>query len=119
MYVVHDVPGRLRVKLEKLKNNPHRLDQVEDMLRIDGTYRVKSNATTGSVVIEYDKLSVQPKTFTDLLNRNGYVLDPQKKLERTAETHEKIAASLGKATFSWLAGRVLEANGMPYIAAFI
>ena len=119
MYIVHDVPGRLRVKLEKLRNNPHRLDKVKALLVADGVYRVKSNAVTGSVIIEYDKLAIDSRHIIDIFTANGYEIDTRGPKDKMAEQHEKIAISVGKATFSWLAGRVLEANGLAYIAAFI
>lgn len=119
MYIVHDVPGRLRVKLEKLKNNPYRLNLVKTQLMIDGVHRIKSSEVTGSVVIEYDKLSATTYTFIDIFQENGYIMNSQMKNDRLAQIHEKIASILGKATFSFLACRVLETNGLAYIAAFI
>lgn len=89
------------------------------MLSTEGVHRVKANALTGSIVIEYDQLSVRPQTFIGILTDNGYKLDEVNRHNRSVETHEKIAVTIGKATFSFLAGKVLEANGMPYIAAFI
>ncbi len=119
MYTVHDVPGRLRIRIEKLKNNPYRLDQIRELLMVEGVYRVKTNAVTGSVIIEYDKYTLRSPELVAILSENGYPADERRKQEKRIETHEKIAVTLSRATFSWLAGRVLEANGLAYIAAFI
>ncbi|THB74978.1 MAG: hypothetical protein D3926_20860 [Desulfobacteraceae bacterium] len=118
MYSVHDVPGRLRVKFEKLRNNPYRLQHVKDLLSIQGVYKVKTNDLTGSIVVEYDRLSIRSDHLFDILSENGYHVDKTSGTPSSAQ-HEKLALTLGKATFSFLAGRVLEANGLSYIAAFI
>ena len=119
MYLVHDVPGRLRVKLEKLRNNPYRLKQVQDLLAIEGVHRVKSSPVTGSVVVEYDNLALNSGNLIDLLNSNGYDIAICRNQQKVIESHEKIAMNIGRATFSWVAGMVLEANGLACIAALI
>jgi len=122
MYMAHDVPGRLRVKLERLRNNPYQLNKVSELLSISGVYKTNINTVTGSVVVMYDPLSVSSPELIAILNVNGYPIDTQKKElqnKKRVETHEKIALTVGRATFSWIAGRVLEANGLSLIAAFI
>ncbi len=121
MYMAHDVPGRLRVKLEKLRNNPLQLSQVKQLLMINGVHRIKTSTLTGSVVVEYDSLTVTSEKIVSLLHENGYSIDRQRRLkERKLQgNHEKIAVTLSRATVSWFAGRVLEANGLSFIAAFI
>ena len=121
MYMAHDVPGRLRVKFERFRNNPHQLNKVRELLSISGVYKINVNTVTGSVVVMYDPLSVSSPQLIAILNNNGYPIDAQKELQnkKMVETHEKIALTVGRATFSWIAGRVLEANGLSVIAAFI
>ena len=121
MVLAHDVPGRIRLKFEKLKNNPYRLEKLKEILAVDGVYKLKTNAVTGSIVAEYDPLSVTSEKLLHLLNENGYhidIRDSQKK-QKLSDAHEKIAMNIGKAAVSFVAGRVLEANGLPHIAAFI
>lgn len=119
MSTVHDVPGRLRVKFNKLRNNPYRLNQIRDMLRVDGVYEIKTNDLTGSVVVSYDSLAIDADRLLSVLSENGYPLEKQVSAASPGNAHEKIALTLGKAAFSWIAGRVLDANGLSYIAAFI
>ena len=121
MYMAHDVPGRLRIRFTKLRNNPYQLNKVRELLTMSGVYKTNINTVTGSVVVLYDPLSVSSPRLIAILNDNGYPIDPQKDLQnkKMVETHEKIAATVGKATFSWIAGRILEANGLSLIAAFI
>ncbi|MFH2093307.1 MAG: HMA2 domain-containing protein [Pseudomonadota bacterium] len=119
--MAHVVPGRLRVKLEKLKNNPYQLDRVKELLKIEGVHKIKSTSLTGSMVIEYDNLTTTPEAILTILDKNGYSIDTQRlvKEKKFQENHEKIAGTLGKATISWIAGRILDANGLSFISAFI
>lgn len=119
--MAHDVPGRLRVKFEKLRNNPYQLDQVKRLLMVEGVHKIKSNPLTGSIVVEYDSLTITSEMILDILNNNGYSIETQIKLKgkKLQEHHEKIAITVSKATVSWIAGRILEANGLSLIAAFI
>lgn len=119
MYKAHDIPGRLRIKFEKFINNPCQLNKIKGLLSIDGVYKININTVTGSVVVFYDPVSVSSPHILSLLNTNGYPVDTQKDNKKMVETHEKIAATVGKATFSWIAGRILEANGLSFVAAFI
>ncbi|WP_462270035.1 HMA2 domain-containing protein [Desulfobacter sp.] len=120
MYFVHDVPGRLRVKIKYLKNNPHRLETLRQHLSVPGVYKVRTNALTGSIVIEYDPLTIDAKSLIDIFNANGHTV-PEKNLVEDVQNkdHEKLARTLSRAIASWVAGQLLEANGLSYISAFI
>ncbi len=119
MYKAHDIPGRLRIKFERFVNNPFQLNRIKELLSINGVYKINVNTVTGSVVVSYDPLSVSSPLLISILNDNGYPVDAQKDTKKIVEAHEKIIATVGKATVSWIAGRILEANGLSVIAAFI
>ncbi len=120
MYIVHNVPGRTRIKLEKMKKDSSRLNHVKQWLMIDGVYQVKSNALTGSVVVKYDPRKLSSDKFIEVLNKNRcYIAPRQQTVLKMKKNHEKITIKVSKATFSWFAGQVLGANGLSYIAAFI
>jgi hypothetical protein len=121
MYFIHDIPGRLRVKIEYLKNHPERLKEVRDLLIANGVLSVRSNTLTGSTVVEYDPAVITSAHLLDILKQNGYAIDVHlaKANRKLRQDHEKIAMKAGRAAMSWLAGQVLEANGLSLIAAFI
>jgi len=53
--IAHQVPGRIRLKVPKVKDNPELVDQIKQMFTaIPGIEEVAVNATTGSVVLHYD-----------------------------------------------------------------
>jgi len=120
MYFVHDVPGRLRVKIKYLKNNPYRLETLRQQLKAPGVYKVRTNALTGSIVIEYDPLTIDTKSLIAIFNANGHTV-PEKNLVKNVQNddHEKLAKTLSRAIAGWVASQLLEANGLSYISAFI
>jgi len=52
--IVHAIPGRIRVRVSRLKDNPGYADTVSGRLRaLPGVVRVESNVRTGSVLVTY------------------------------------------------------------------
>jgi cation transport ATPase len=53
--VAHSIPGRVRLKVPNVKENPELVDQIKQMFNaIPGIEQVTVNQTTGSVVLHYD-----------------------------------------------------------------
>jgi len=53
--VAHQVPGRIRLKVPKVKENPELIEQIKQMFTmIPGIEEVAVNPVTGSVVLHYD-----------------------------------------------------------------
>jgi cation transport ATPase len=53
--IAHQVPGRIRLKVPKVKENPELIEQIRQMFNaIPGIEEVAVNPTTGSVVLHYD-----------------------------------------------------------------
>ena len=53
--IAHQVPGRIRLKVPKVKENPELIEQIKQMFSvIPGIEEVTVNPTTGSVVLHYD-----------------------------------------------------------------
>lgn len=119
MYFVHDVPGRLRVKIEYLRNNPYRLEELRKALNVPGVYKIKTNGLTGSIVVQYDPMTLSSKSLISVFNENGYQVPESQGKQTGVKDREKLAITVSKATATWVAGRILEANGLSYIAAFI
>lgn len=54
--IVHALPGRVRVKLHRLKNNFAYAAEIQrDLLNVSGVKRVAANPQTSSLLIEYDQ----------------------------------------------------------------
>jgi hypothetical protein len=58
--VVHALPGRVRVKMARLKENPVLVREVQERLSaVQGIQRVEANPITGSVLISYDRAAFE------------------------------------------------------------
>lgn len=54
-HYVHHVPGRLRVRLTRLKRNPALAERLRGSLaQIPGVGEVRTNLVTGSLLVSYD-----------------------------------------------------------------
>jgi hypothetical protein len=55
---IHAVPGRLRLRIPRLKASPWMAAALEhELRRVEGVLRVEANALTGNLLIVYDKSS--------------------------------------------------------------
>lgn len=55
-YVVHHIPGRVRVHIAGIKGDPEACKSIGDMaLSIPGIQRIQTNVLTGSIVVHYDR----------------------------------------------------------------
>jgi copper chaperone CopZ len=121
-YYLHNVPGRLRVKIPAIRCRQDDCLAVEDMLRdLDGVANVTVNPVTGSVLVNYDCGLIDPKDVLRLLEEKGY-FDPSSAVTRETSLEtmkEKARYAVGKAVFGWAVDRALEANGLSFLAAFI
>jgi hypothetical protein len=121
-YYVHNVPGRLRVKIPILRGRPIRINAVEELLfNLDGIERIKTNSLTGSVVINYDPDLLDPQTMISLLTKHQY-FDESKAIshdEVVQNAAAKAGLKVGKIVFGWAVSKTLEANGLSMLAAII
>lgn len=64
--VMHFIPGRVRLKVDKIKNNETFAKKVKDeLLNTLCINEVEINALTGSVVIKYDKCAIEDTENSD------------------------------------------------------
>jgi copper chaperone CopZ len=67
--VVQQIPGRLRFRAAGLKGDAGASVQAKDRLaQIAGVKAVKANASTGSLLVEYDPAAVSPGRIIDALS---------------------------------------------------
>jgi hypothetical protein len=121
-YYVHNVPGRLRVKIPKIKSSEDKCRKVERLFRdLDGIENVVVNELTGSVVINYDPRITRPEEILEIFEENNYLDKSQvmanDKYFQTAAS--KAGQAVGRALFGWAVGRALEANGLSFLAVLI
>jgi len=73
IHYVHSVPGRLRVRITHLKNNPREGDRLKAAFAgRPGTLSVEINERTGGAVIRFDHRQVTSGAILDYLEELGY-----------------------------------------------
>jgi hypothetical protein len=120
-YYVHHTPGRLRIRIPSIRNNPVSADHVKSLLNIGGMEKIKVNPITGSVVATYDPGAVSGKHLLSILKENGFYSEDRTITidDQLRQASNTAAHKFRRAFFSWAVGRVLESNGLSLIAAFI
>lgn len=118
---IHHTPGRLRIRVPALKNDAEKIEFVKTILSIDGTTALKANPLTGSVTVKYDPQQLKGDRLLAILSQYGLYC---KRRTKTMDAHLKQASQtaarkVSRAMVGWALGRVLEANGLSFIAAFI
>jgi hypothetical protein len=121
-HYLHDIPGRLRVQIPRLKNRPHRCETVTSLLTaVDGVNRVSANGLTGSLLVHYDTDAIDSHRILRRLADTG-LFDESATVgvhHRMETAGSKATEAIGKAVFGWAVGRVLDANGLSFLSAII
>ena len=79
--LAHASPGRLRLKVDNLKNDPHRAGEIEDKLRtVPGILSAEANPLTGSLLLRYHEPTLEsmelPFAVAQVLGISLNDLDP-------------------------------------------
>jgi hypothetical protein len=121
-YYLHDVPGRLRIKIHDLRRN---LQLAQDLRRLlnsfSGVESTNANTLTGSVTVHYDPEIISSGSILTFLAGEKYI-DLAKTV--SSERHmEKTFAQVGQAASKALLGlaldRALQGSPFAILTAFI
>jgi hypothetical protein len=121
-YYLHDVPGRLRIKIPDLRRNLHLAQELQRLLNsFSGIESTTANTLTGSLVVCYDPEIISSSAILTFLSREKYI-DLAKAV--SSEQHmEKALARAGQAASKALLGlaldRALQGSPFAILAAFI
>ena len=106
-YYVHDIPGRLRVKIPLAKGRPDTAEEIEKLLKaIEGIDSTAMNTTTGSVVINYNIKALSSDKILSALNQKGYF--DRSKVATRDDYLQETASRVGSVVSRALVGLVLE-----------
>lgn len=87
-YYIHDLPGRLRIKTPKVKNNKEAACAVESLLvTMAGVASVAVNTTTGSCLVNYDPEKAKRDDILSVLVRTC-CFDPSKAITNDQYVHQ-------------------------------
>lgn len=106
-YYVHDIPGRLRVKISQAKSRPDTAQKIEKLLRaIEGIDSTATNPTTGSVVINYNSRTLSSDKILSALNQKGWL--DRSKVATHDDVLQETVSRVGSVVSRALVGLVLE-----------
>ena len=72
-YYLHHVPGRLRIKTPRVKNNRFIVEEIKHLLSsLSGIDFYEVNTVTGSIIIHYEPRYISEDTIIRLLEEAGY-----------------------------------------------
>jgi hypothetical protein len=120
-YYVHQVPGRLRVRIPEIRNNSYKAAEIETLLNLYGVETVEINHLTGSVVVAYNPQLLDSTELLHILREKGYY-DSSRAItcdEHIQRATSAVADKAGRYFFGWAVGKALESSGFSLLAAFI
>jgi len=121
-YYLHEVPGRLRIKIPLLKRNPERAMELRKLLRrVAGITSTSTSTVTGSVTINYDRDIVRPNSILNLLAHENYIdlgeaISGYKPAEAVVSN---VGKTVSKALLSLALERAFQGSSLSFITAFL
>jgi hypothetical protein len=120
-YYLHQVPGRIRIRIPAIRHNRSKAAEVKNLFNFDGIEKVEVNHLTGSVVVMFNPEKLNAQFLLDALSEKGYfdkgrAITCDQYINRTTSA---AGAKAGRLFFGWAVGKALEANGLSLLAAFI
>ena len=121
-YYLHEVPGRLRVKIPDLKRNPQSAGDIETLLKnLSGIKSISINTVTGSIIVHYDPELVNAEAIINILALEGYI-DVAKMISNSQHketTMGVVAHAASKALLGLVLDRALQGSPLAIVTAFI
>jgi hypothetical protein len=119
---VHDIPGRLRVRIPSIKGNPETAEDVRRILKaIEGIDSTAVNTVTGSVVINYNIKTLDSEKILSTLDQKGYFHRSQAITsdEYIQSTVSKVSGVVGKALIGLFLEKTFEGSMLSLLTVFI
>ncbi len=119
---LHNVPGRLRVKIPSIKHLNHKAKKVESLFEFkEGIERVRANAVTGSLTINYDPELVSVDQLLAVLKEHGHLESDRSLVNAAGDyvTATRVTQAVGKAMINWALSKTLESSGLGLLTVLI
>ena len=114
--IVHRLPGRLRIRAGWLKGNAGAGQEAQRRLAdITGVKAVTANASTGSLLVDYDPATVSPGKIIDALGASGCNVPAAKSVESSRGWVDELANSISQ----WLVQAAAERLLLTVIGAMV
>jgi copper chaperone CopZ len=116
-YYIHELPGRLRIKIPTIKKNSALAAQVNDFLYdLNGVTDVNINALTGSIVVNFEPDTVNTETILAILAEKGHIniKDLLTSRNEQPDVYQMVGTAASRALIGFAIDRVFA--GSPYVA---
>lgn len=118
-HYVHHLPGRLRIKCHRLKNNEHRAHRMQTCLqRLNGVVSAEVNTTTGSLLVRYDAGRIPSEIILSKLIAEGFALDPRH-AKPGAKPDNPLATMISDKVVNKMLETVVERSAVALLAALV
>jgi hypothetical protein len=114
-HYLHHVPGRLRLKAHSFKNSEDKADEIRALCaQLPGIQAVELNTLTGSLLVRYDKASVNAAHILGFLFANGVITSIPEARPRVVSKsfhgplRERTTDNMAEAGAKFLANLVIE-----------
>jgi hypothetical protein len=114
-HYLHHVPGRLRLRARSFKNSEEKAAEIRALCtQLPGIEAIELNTLTGSLLVRYDKASVNAAQILGLLFANGIITSIPEARPRAdsklfgAPVRERTTDSMAEAVAEFLADLVIE-----------
>lgn len=122
MEYMHQVPGRIRVRSPRLKNNTRRATEVRSRLMfLPGIMSVDTNPLTGSLTVRFDESATSSEALLTTLQQQGFSAptpQPQRPLLEDALAQRALGKA-GKALCVYLLKKAVEESVVAVVAALL
>ena len=121
-YLMHETPGRLRIKIPSLKRNQREGDRLHNLITdIEGINNATVNPITGSIVVTFDDTVIDSKGILAILIEENF-LDP--KVDIQCEQHvshvvDNVGNFVSKAVVGLFVDRALQGTPLGFLSALI
>ncbi len=114
-HYLHHVPGRLRLKARSLKNSEDKAAEIRALCtQLPGINTIELNTLTGSLLVRYDKASVNSAQILGFLFANGVITSIPEARPRVVSKRfhgqlgERRTDSIAEAVAKFLANLVVD-----------
>jgi copper chaperone CopZ len=119
---VHDLPGRMRLKIPAMKRNAQVANKIRNLLeQLHGVSSTVVNLVTGSIVIHFDANRISSRDILGHLARRGFV-DPGKCLsseEYISRALSQVGQYLSRAAFGVALDSALSNTSLSFLAVLV
>jgi len=119
-FYIHEVPGRLRLKIPGLKKNSQIACDIDQSLKnLPGIFSSSANTVTGSLTLHYDTQLIRLDAIVSILMREGHLDLAVFNTKRKNNLMETMAEAMSKAIVGFVLARVLQGTPFSFVTVFI